>query len=278
MNEIRDFLRKRRAAVDPADTDLPVAQLRRRTSGLRREEVALLANISADYYSRLEQGRVRSASPTVISAVARALRLSHDETVYLQDLLSGTTGGESAPASGPAIALVRAIESITNGPAYILGRRTEVLAWNPLARALLGGATDSETNSTTLARFVFLDPRAKDVFVDWDDAAGSTAAHLRFVSSKHRNDRELAALVGELTMKSVEFATRWAKHTVGMRSGGRKTLRHNMVGEVDLDYHVLRLSEEHSLFVFSPAPGSTAEESLALLASWHLASEIASDR
>ena len=276
-NEIGDFLRKRRAAVDPADTELPTAHLRRRTSGLRREEVALLANISADYYGRLEQGRVGSVSATVMNSVARVLRLHPDEVAYLRDLLSGSTATHE-PSPGPVPTLVRAVESITNGPAYILGRRTEVLAWNPLARALLAEAIDHETGTANLAHFVFLDPRARRVFGDWDDAASSTTAHLRFVGSKHRNDRQLAALIGELTMKSRDFAALWADHSVGMRSDGRKTLHHELVGDVDLDYHVLRLSEEHALFMFSPAPGSSAAESLGLLASWQLSTELASGR
>jgi transcriptional regulator with XRE-family HTH domain len=279
-DELRDFLRSRRSRVRPEDVGLPRAGARRRVAGLRREEAAQLAGISADYYVRLEQGRAGHVSDSVLDAVADALRLDDDERAHLRNLVDRRVGRRtSMPTSALRASLAQAVWAIEGGPAYLVDRAMEVVAWNRLAGIVLAAVITRPAGHRNIARFVFLDEAAGSVFVDWPEIARTVTAYLRLTSGQHPNDAELARLVGELTIKSDAFRKLWSEHLVADRTHGTKRLRHPAVGTLTLDYEALRGSDAngHVLMVFTAAPGSDSDAALRLLDRWGAAQEVAAE-
>jgi transcriptional regulator with XRE-family HTH domain len=272
--ELGHFLRSRRAALSPADVGI-TSYGSRRVPGLRREELAQLAGVSATYYTRLEQGQSPNASEAVIDAVGRALGLDDDERAHLHDLARPVPARRRrAPRPDVARPETRQlIEAMAGVPAVVVGRRTEVLAWNPLGHLLLAGhhaadAPDRPTDRPNLTRMLFLDPHTRDLYRRWDEEAARAVASLRLLAGRHADDRELAELVGELSMKSADFARLWSRHPVQNCTRGTKYFQHPAVGPVDLAFEVLHLPDDsgHRMLLYSAEPGSASDAALRLLA------------
>ncbi|MFG2717320.1 helix-turn-helix transcriptional regulator [Streptomyces sp. NPDC048416] len=271
-SELSEFLRSRRARLKPEDVGLPDFGRHRRVPGLRREELAQLAGVSVAYYTRLEQGNAQNVSVEVLDAIGRALRLSDIEQDHLTHLAKGKTKKKRASACRPQQvrpALQQLMDSM-DVPAHLLGRRLDILGWNRMAAALLGDLSQVPPQERNLARHVFLDPASRSLYVDWHGKAIDVVSILRLCAGCYPNDPQLTALVGELSVKSEEFRTMWAAHTVADKGHGVRRLRHPVVGELTLAYETLKLPEEHdlSLVTFHAEPGSASEESLRLLGSW----------
>ncbi|ATY13108.1 transcriptional regulator [Amycolatopsis sp. AA4] len=287
--EARDFLVTRRAKITPAQAGLSVYGGNRRVPGLRREEVALLAGVSADYYTRLEKGNLAGVSDSVLDAVAAALQLDEAERGYLFDLARAANAAGRAHRNGQrrrppqrvSPIVQRILDSMTTTAAFVRNGRLDILATNPLARALYSPAFDSPTRTSehtppNLARFGFLDPAAHDFFPDYPKSCRTSVAILRTEAGRDPHDKSLSDLVGELCTRSDDFRTRWAAHDVRLHRTGVKDFRHPAVGELTLDFEAMQLTTDPSLTLtaYTAAPGSAAEESLRLLASW-AATEIA---
>lgn len=262
-----EFLRSRRARVSPEDVGLPGGG-RRRVPGLRREELALLAGVSVDYYMRLEQGRTPAVSDAVLDAVARVLRLDETEREHLRNLV------RPAPRKRPAPqrlrpGLRRMLEMMGDMPTFIMGRRADVLAWNPLAGALYS-FEDLPRSMHNAARYTFLHPYARTFYRDWPQVAAETVAYLRLDAGRHPEDEVLAAMVEELSVKDELFRKLWAQHPVVEKTHGLKRMRHPVVGDLDLHYETLTLPADPdiALNTYTAPAGSVAEERLRLLASW----------
>lgn len=272
--DLREFLRSRRARLAPADVGLTAASGPRRVPGLRREELAQLAGVSVDYYTRLEQGRDIGVSEDVLRAVADALRLDADERAHLFDLArpSRTRRRPVTPPTQrvrPGVLLL--LDALPN-PAFVIGRRLDILATNRMARALLTDFDLRPRRDRNHARWFFLDPEARERYLDWEDVARDNIAALRMEAGRHPDDPELAALVGELSLKSADFAAGWAEHEVLRRSHGTKRYHHPVVGELTVAYEALPVPDalEQTLFVYTPEPGTPSETALNLLATWTL--------
>lgn len=277
--EIRDFLAGRRARITPAEVGLPTGS-RRRVPGLRREEVAVLAGVSTEWYTRLEKGHIGGVSEDVLDAVARALRLDEDERTYLFDLARSSRQVSRTPSrrrdveAPPRVRWL--LDSMTTSAAFVRNGRTDIVARNALARALFApmfaGATVDRRGRPNIARFTFLDPAAQDFYVDWDAACVATAALLRAEVAREPRDRALRDLVGELSTLSPEFRGRWAAHDVLIRHDGVKHLQHPEVGHVELVFQSLDLPlpgrAVHDLIVYTAEPGTASADRLTLLASW----------
>lgn len=270
------FLRAARARLRPDSVGLPAAArvAERRVPGLRRSEVAALAGVSVDYYTRMEQGKVRSASDAVIAGLADALQLDETERTYLFDLLS-RRDARIPRAPKASRAKVRAtirdlVRAIPDRAVYVLGVGMEVLDMNDLARALLADFTRKTGNARSLAHWALLDPAARTHYVDWDTVAANVASTLRRHFLDHPEDARLQTLIGELTAKSPEFRRGWADHRVFELSHGIKRLHHPVIGDIDLHFEVFPVSGSpgQQLVVYQSQPGSPAEESLRILASW----------
>lgn len=274
--EIRDFLVSRRANVTIEQAGLPDFGGERRVPGLRREEVAELAGVSADYYTRLERGNLQGASDSVLDAVARALRLTDVERDYLFSLARPTSArGRQVPVRTVRPSLRRMLDSLTT-PAVIYDVTQEIVAANILGRALF--APLFETGRPNLARFAFLDSRAPDFYLDWPMACSLTAATLRYEVGKDPLNEELTALIGELSTRSPQFRRDWADNDVHEHRTGTKGYRHLAVGELTLQFDNLEAPGEPGLQIltYTAEPGSPSEEKLALLASWAATQEDAS--
>lgn len=266
--ELSEFLRSRRDRLRPADVGL-AERGQRRVPGLRREEIAALAGVSTDYYVRLEQGRDITASEDVLDALARALQLDDAERAHLHHLAKPRRIRRSAPRPQRVRPGVRLLLDSLPTPAFVLGRRLDVLATNRMARALLVDFDALPATERNHARWVFLDAAARDLYADWETVARDNVAVLRMEAGGRPGDAELSALVGELSVKSPEFARWWADHDVLVRGHGIKGFRHPIVGEIDVRYEAVRLADEdQTLFIYSVEPGSTSEQALALLDSW----------
>lgn len=268
--ELREFLRSRRARLTPAEAGIVPTPGPRRVPGLRREELAHLAGISADYYVRLEQGRGGGASADVLDALARALRLDETEREHLYRLAKPgparrrRTSGRQRVRPG-----VRVLIDSLATPAFVIGRRTDVLAANAIARALLPGF-DPPEGGGNYARWVSLDPAQRDLYLDWEEVARDTVATLRLDAGRHPDDPLLDELIGELSAGNAEFRTWWAEHDVLQRSHGSKLYRHPVVGKLAISYEALQLpgDPDQTLFAYSVDPGSRSAEAMELLASW----------
>jgi transcriptional regulator with XRE-family HTH domain len=272
MDKRRDlgqFLKSRRARLQPQDVGLPPSG-RRRVPGLRRAELAQLAGVSVDYYVRLEQGRAGHPSEGVLDAIARALSLDDAERAHVDNLARPTRPRrrESRPERvRPGVQ--RLLDVLHGVPAVVLGRRMDVLAWNPLAAALVVDWGSLPPEHRNAARHFFLDEGARRLFTDWDDAARDTVANLRLAAGRHPDDAELASLVGELSMKSDEFRRLWAHHDVREKTHGTKRLNHPIVGELTVSYESMALlaDADQLLVTYTAEADSESETALRLLAS-----------
>ncbi|GAB3188454.1 transcriptional regulator with XRE-family HTH domain [Micromonospora palomenae] len=271
--ELGDFLRSRRARLTPPDLGLAWPNGGRRVHGLRREEVALAAGVSADYYTRLEQGRARNVSDQVLDAVARALRLDDLETRHLFALTrpaaaARRTAPEQPPK--PRAALRAMLDSLDPTPAIIHGPRLEVLGINRMGKVLLDDFEAMPLRERNMARWTFLDPRARRVYREWDVVAPQMVAILRLAAGRHAEDPALAELVAELTARSDQFARWWADHPVFQHTHGTKLLHHELVGPMTINYQSLALPADpgQSLIIYTADTGSPSEEKLRLLSSW----------
>ncbi|MFF4380276.1 helix-turn-helix domain-containing protein [Kitasatospora sp. NPDC001547] len=271
--EIADFLRSRRAAIRPDLAGLPADGRVRRVPGLRRDEVARLAGVSTEYYTRLEQGRARNPSAEVVAALAQALQLDASEREHLADLLLPDPQAARRTPNRPQRVrpgLYLMLETLSRVPAFILGRRTDVLAANHLARAVL---TDFEALPATrrnLARYYLLDPQARERVGDWERIAAETVAILRLEAGRYPGDRRLADLVGELTLGCPEFSTWWNDHKVLRRTHGAKHYVHQVAGELHFSYESFQVpgDTEQTLCVYNVEPGSDTARALQLLGNW----------
>ena len=267
-SELGEFLRSRRARRQPEDLGLTPVGGRRRVPGLRREELAQAAALSVDYYVRLEQGRVANPSESVVDAVATALGLDRTERLHLHNLARPRRQEPAAPVA--VRPMLQAMLDNTQLPAAIYTRRGDVLAWNTLAAALVTDFGALQPTTPNMPRLVFLDDAVAARFVDWEGKARDLVAQLRLATGADPDDTELAALVGELSVKSPEFARLWATHRVREKTRGSHRYRHPVVGELTLHYESFRLPDapDQSLVMQAPEPNSVDEETLRLLASW----------
>ncbi|MEU4526190.1 helix-turn-helix transcriptional regulator [Amycolatopsis sp. NPDC024027] len=273
--EIKEFLSSRRARIAPERAGLPAYGGNRRVKGLRREEVALLAGISVDYYVRMERGSLTGASDGVLDAVASALHLDEAERDHLFHLArqSRAPGGprRRRPAVTVRPALQQVLDAIAHAPAWICNGRYDVLAVNHLARALYSPLLADPRRPANTARFVYLDSEAAEkFFVDYDRIVGDVAAKLRMEAGRNPHDEDLIALVGELSTRSELFRQRWASQDVRFHRSGRKRVHHPVVGRLDLDVESMELTADPGLLlnVYTAAAGTAAADGLALLASW----------
>ncbi|MBT2550094.1 helix-turn-helix transcriptional regulator [Arthrobacter sp. ISL-65] len=269
-----DFLRKRRATLTPADVGL-MDYGTRRVPGLRREEVAMLAGMSVTYYARLEQGQHVNASDAVIDSLARALALTDVERKHLVDLSGAKRRTTKTMRSRPdqvRPGTKRLVDSMGCVPSVVLGKRTEVLAWNQTGHRLVAShlafdAPDTPSHRPNMTRMLFLDEATRALYPHWRTEAGRAVASLRLLSGRFADDTELAALVGELTLKSPEFATMWAEHPVENCMSGHKTLDHPQLGTVELGFEVLTMPDDsgHRVLTYTAEPGSETATALARL-------------
>ncbi|WP_327099108.1 helix-turn-helix transcriptional regulator [Nocardia vinacea] len=269
--ELGEFLRSRRARLRPEELGLPDYGGRRRVPGLRREELAQLAGVSVDHYVRLEQGRTLHFSEAVLDAVARALRLNDVERQHFYRLARPWSEGDHADGSQQVRpGLRRLLDSAADVPAYIVGRNTDVLAWNRLAAALITDFGALPPTQRNLARLVFLDEGMRSLYADWPQKTRDVAAYLRLDAGRHPDDPETAALLDELSAASAEFRTAWAEHHLKDKTHGRYVYRHPVVGELDLGFETLRLPDDpdQALIAHTVEEGSPSHTALRLLASW----------
>ncbi len=270
--ELSEFLRTRRARLKPRDVGLPDHGRHRRVPGLRREELAQLAGVSVAYYTRLEQGNGRNVSAEVLDAIARALRLTDAEHNHLTHLAKPKQHKKRQAARpqqvrGPLRELLDTLDGV---PAYITGRRSDLLCWNRMAAAVFGDWSELPPQDRNWARMVFLRPEYRDLYVEWEQKAIDIVCHLRMDAGCHPDDPRLSALVGELSVKSEDFRRLWATHDVKEKSHGVKLLRHPLVGDLALRYESFRLVDdaELALVTYHAEPGSPSAEALRLLAAW----------
>ncbi|BBC38514.1 XRE family transcriptional regulator [Streptomyces graminofaciens] len=273
-SDIREFLASRRAKITPQRAGLPAYGSNRRVKGLRREEVAMLAGVSVDYYVRLERGHIAGASEEVLDAVAHALQLDEAERAHLYDLARSAAKRpvRRKRARGPLPdSVLRVLHSMTDSPAFIRNGRLDILATNPLGRALYSPLfPDLATGQVNIARFQFLDPAGRDFFPDWEQSLNTTVSLLRTEAGRAPHDSELTQLIGELVTRSEEFRTAWAKHNVRLHHTGRKLFRHPAVGVITLDFDAMELPAQPGLTLtaYSAVPGTPDYEALQLLAAW----------
>ena len=272
--EIHEFLTSRRARITPEQVGLPVYGSRR-VSGLRREEVAVLAGVSVPYYARLERGDINGVSESVLDALARALQLDDAERTHLFDLARAAQPAAGRSRRRPPKHRVRpdvqwTLDAITGAAALVGNDRLDILAANPLGRALFSDLFTKPDRPANHARYVFLDPRAEGFYADWDRAAAETVAILRWAAGRDPYDRELTDLIGQLATQSNTFRTLWAAHNVRFHATAVKHLHHPFVGDLELSFNRLDLAADNGLtiFAYTPEPGSKSAETMALLGSW----------
>ncbi|HWO64493.1 MAG TPA: helix-turn-helix transcriptional regulator [Umezawaea sp.] len=276
QGRLGDFLQARRARLRPEDVGLPTYGDRRRVPGLRREELALLAGVSAPYYARLEQGQSHNASPEVLDAIAGALMLDDSERAHLHALAGAATRRrpvrrpppERVPAATRAL-----LAAVGDAPAIVLGRRTDVLAWNPMGHAVFAGHLDFDApedpgGRPNMARLVFLDAHLRELYSDWPGKAKAVVGNLRVTVGLHPDDPLLAGLIGDLCVRSPEFAGMWADHRVRVCDVVEYRMHHPLVGSMTLTQQTLQSPRGHDVHVVMavPEPGSASESALALLA------------
>ncbi len=267
--DVREFLTTRRAKVTPEEAGLPTFGDKRRVPGLRREEVALLAGVSADYYIRLERGNLAGVSEQVLDALAGALRLDEAERTHLFDLARASAGpvrGSRRTAVRVRPGIIRVLESIS-GPAYVRNARGDILAANDIGVILYDGILDRLP--VNLPRFLFLDDRAPAFFLDWDTVADDSVAALRIEAGRNPNDKSLTDLVGELVTKSDEFRTRWARHNVKHHRTASKQLHNGLVGDIKVTGEAMELAGDGLVIItYTAEPDTPDAEALRFLASW----------
>ena len=279
--EVRDFLTTRRERLTPEQAGIPSYGGRRRVKGLRREEVAMLAGMSTDYYTRLERGNLTGVSAEVLESLARALRFDEAERAHLFDLAAtsnptsqsrrqaaDTTRRTSAP-TGVREGVHRILNAL-DAPAYVSNGRMDVLTTNRLGRALFTDAYGQATSGFNLARYLFLDPRSRDFYLEWDTVARDSVASLRTYAGRNPYDRGLTDLVGELSTRSTQFAGWWATHTVKFHRTSTKKPHHSAIGDLKVTGEAVELPGDPGLriVIYTVEPASPSEQALAFLASW----------
>jgi transcriptional regulator with XRE-family HTH domain len=272
-SEIREFLTSRRAKITPDQVGL-TAYGPRRVPGLRREEVAVLAGVSVPYYTRLERGDMSGVSESVLEALARALQLDDAERAHLFDLARAAgpmakRRRRSAPKQiRPSVQ--RLLDALTGAPALVQNGRLDILAANQLGRALYSELFRDPTRPANHALFTFLNPRAQDLYADWERAANDGVALLRAEAGRDPYDRDLTDLIGELSTRSEEFRARWAAHNVRLHQTGAKRFHHPVVGDLTLTFEMMELAADPglNLLTYTAEPGSKSDEALNLLGSW----------
>jgi transcriptional regulator with XRE-family HTH domain len=282
--QVREFLISRRERISPAQAGLPAyGGGNRRVKGLRREEVALLAGVSIDYYVRMERGNLTGASEAVLDGIASALRLDEAERAHLFDL---ARAAQPAPprqrrskTSGVTDGIQQVLDAITDAPAWVRNARHDMLAANRLARALYAPVLADPRRPANNARFVYLDPAAREFFADWDRAADDIAAMLRSEAGSNPHDKQLVELIGELSTRSQEFRSRWAAHDVRFHRTGHKRIHHPVAGTLELDFEAMEFPAHPglTLLAYTAAAGTPTADSLKMLASWAATAEQAGD-
>ncbi|WP_425860279.1 helix-turn-helix transcriptional regulator [Arthrobacter sp. TWP1-1] len=268
-HEIRDFLMSRRARITPAQAGLPYVSGMRRVPGLRREEVAMLAGLSVEYYTRIERGTVGGASESVLDAIARTLQLSADERRHLENLSSNLTPSprqKRSIGSQPITASVQQVLDSMAVPAVVQNERLDVLAANPLGRALYEPLFSGQLQPN-FARFAFLDSRAGDFYVNLDDARELCVAVLRATAGGDPKDQKTTELIDDLSLRSIDFRERWAKHNVHRHLRGRKVINHPIAGLLDVTYNDFALPGDPSVSIttYTADPGTPSADNLTLL-------------
>jgi len=271
--EVRDFLTGRRERLTPEQVGL-IGGGRRRVAGLRREEVAMLAGVSADYYVRMERGNLAGVSLEILDAVASALRLSDAESEHLHDLAStagpATTRRRKTPSpTALRPSLQRMLDAITDAPAVVTTPRQDLLAVNALGRELFASALEDATLQKNSARFIFFSPASRVFYPDWDGAADSTVAAMRIAAAQNPHDKPLTDLIGELVTRSDQFRQRWATHEIRHHQTGSKRIVHPQLGELDFVFERLDLpgTPGWAMFIYTAEAGSPTAERLRLLGS-----------
>ncbi|MBP2333925.1 transcriptional regulator with XRE-family HTH domain [Saccharothrix coeruleofusca] len=270
--ELADFLRRARGQCDPNRSGLPADTRIRRVPGLRREEVALLAGVSTDYYARLEQGRRITPTPAVLDAIGRALGLDAAGQAHLKDLVGlGGTANRPRPRAAQRLrpGLHQLLDALDGEPALVLGRRADVLAANRMAKALFADFDALRPDQRNYARWMFLDDAARELFVDWEPQARAAVENLRLEFGTDPHDQATAALVADLRDRSPEFSRWWDEHRVHQRTYGAKRLRHPVVGDLTVNYETLTPpgDPDTTLYVYTAEPDSPSQRALSLLAS-----------
>ncbi|MEV6848952.1 helix-turn-helix transcriptional regulator [Actinoplanes sp. NPDC051411] len=275
QGDVREFLASRRAKLTPEQAGLPNFGGTRRVAGLRRAEVAMLAGVSPDYYTRLERGNLSGVSDNVLDAIARALQLDDAERSHLHDLARAANTSPRTRPRRPARPQIRPgvrslLDAMTDAPAFIRNGRLDILAINPLGQALYSPAFTTTARPVSLARFCFLDPAAETFYPDWGDAADTTVNLLRTEAGRDPYNKDLTDLVGELATRSDDFRTRWAAHNVRLHHTGVKHFHHPVVGRLDLAFEAMPLPADPGLTLtaYSAETGTPAHDTLRLLASW----------
>ncbi|MFC8198857.1 helix-turn-helix transcriptional regulator [Streptomyces sp. NPDC060006] len=276
-DEVREFLTSRRAKITPEQAGLP-AGTRRRVTGLRRSEVAALADVSVEYYAKLERGTLAGVSPAVLDAIARALQLDDAERAHLLHLAQAQEGSDTLARprrrTGRQRTLHKSLQwtldAVTAGPAFVVNGRLDVLAANQLARAFFADVYTDHAQPPNLARYQFLDPVARRFYPDWDRAAGMTVDLLRTEAGTNPHDKGLQDLIGELSTRSDAFRARWGAHNVTHHGTGSKRFHHPVVGDLTLSWESLVMAAEPdlTLVIYTAEPGSPSQEALHLLTAW----------
>ncbi|MEU5833856.1 helix-turn-helix transcriptional regulator [Streptomyces diacarni] len=272
-HELADFLKRARGQSDPSRAGLPPDSRVRRVPGLRREEVARLAGVSTDYYTRLEQGRNITPSPAVIEAIGRALVLDEAGRAHLWDLLGATAApARRHPGRAQRVrqGLHQLLDALDGAPALVLGRRTDILAANRMARALFTDFEQLPHRERNYARWMFLDDDARALFTDWEDQARAAVESLRLDAGRDPDDQATAALIADLRARSHAFDAWWEQHRVHQRTHGSKRLCHPLVGDLTVEYETLTPpgDPDTTLYVYTAEPGSPSKRALDLLAGW----------
>jgi transcriptional regulator with XRE-family HTH domain len=271
-SELGAFLKARRARLSPRDLGLPETGTRRKVAGLRREEVAQLAAISVDYYTRLEQGRVQASAP-VLATLSRALRLDEDQRAYLYEIAgkAGARPRRRRAAQRVRPAMRRLLDQLTQTPVIVLGRRMDILAWNPMAAALYTDFGAVPAAHRNYVRLLFTNPVVRGMHTEWEHDARDTVAALRMEAADEPGDLELAQLVGDLSVSDPDFRAWWAERHVNSASYGTKHYRHRAVGDLTLDCDTWHSPDGSGqrLMVLTAEPGSPSHDALRILASWN---------
>jgi transcriptional regulator with XRE-family HTH domain len=266
--ELGAFLRARRSELGPSDVGLPEGGSQRRVAGLRREEVAQLAAISVDYYTRLEQGRIQPSGP-VLASLARVLRLDDDQRTYMYEL-AGTPARSRRRAPQKVKPYLRRILEHVDTPAIVMTPTHDVLAWNPLAAALMVDFGDVPERERNFVRLLFTDPRLRSLYPEWEELARAVVSYLRMEAARKPDDPRLAELVGDLSIGDAQFRQWWAGTHVAVKRRGTRRYDHPVVGEITLDWDALTSDAEpdQQLIVYTAEPGSRSETALRELAVW----------
>lgn len=268
QNELGGFLRARRSELGPSDVDLPEGGRQRRVAGLRREEVAQLAAISTDYYTRLEQGRIQPSAP-VLASLARILRLNDDQRTYMYEL-AGTPAKSRRRAPQKVKPYLKRLLDRIDAPAIVMTPTHDILAWNPLAAALMVDFAEIPERERNFMRLLFTDPRMRSLYPEWEELARSVVSYIRMEAARKPDDPGLAELVGDLSIRDDQFRQWWAGTHVAVKRRGTRRYQHPLVGEITLGWDALTSDAEpdQQLIVYTPEPGSRSDDALRELAAW----------